>query len=74
MCGTKGEDFSHILSDIAIACENFDYLSVNLFCNNSTPLRRDEAIVSRFMGELYPLYKEHPKVEILVENTALGVG
>lgn len=74
LCGTDVEDFSHILPDIQTAVNHFEYLSVNLFCNNSTSLHRDEAIVGRFMEEVYPLYKDHPKVEILVENTGLGVG
>lgn len=74
LCGTDVEDFSHILPDIQTAVDHFEYLSVNLFCNNSTSLHRDEAIVARFMEEVYPLYKDHPKVEILVENTGLGVG
>jgi len=74
LCGTEGENFNHIAADIETACANFEYLSVNLFCNNSTPLRRDESLAQRFLQEVYPLYKDHPKVEILVENTDLGVG
>jgi len=74
LCGTEGENFNHIAADIETACANFEYLSVNLFCNNSTPLRRDESLAQRFLQEVYPLYKDHPNVEILVENTDLGVG
>ncbi len=74
LCGTDSEDFSHISRDIETACTHFEYLSVNLFCNNTTSVCRNEAIAARFINEVYPLYKDHPKVEILLENTDLGVG
>ncbi len=74
LCGTQGEGKGHILPDINTALQHFEYASVNLFCNNSTGLRRDEALVEWFMEEVYPLYKDNPKLEILVENTDLGVG
>ena len=74
LCGTDMEDFNHIVTDIETACENFEYLSVNLFCNNTTGVKRNEEIARRFVDEIYPLYKENPKIEILIENNDLGVG
>ena len=74
LCGTDVEDFNHIVTDIETACENFEYLSVNLFCNNTTGVKRNEKIARRFVDEIYPLYKENPKIEILIENNDLGVG
>lgn len=74
LCCTKGEDFAHIECDIETACAHFEYMSVNVFCSNSSAESRDEAMVARFMREIYPKYKQHPKIEILVENTDLGVG
>ena len=74
LCGTDVEDFNHIAADIETACENFEYLSVNLFCNNTTGVKRNEEIARRFVDEIYPLYKENPKIEILIENNDLGVG
>ena len=74
LCGTKGERFEHIAADIDTACNYFEYMSVNIFCNNTTLEQRDEEIVSRFISEIYIQYKDHPKVEILLENTDLGVG
>ncbi|MBR4094370.1 MAG: hypothetical protein IKK23_03065 [Bacteroidales bacterium] len=74
LCGTDVEDFNHIVTDIETACENFEYLSVNLFCNNTTGVKRSEEIARRFVDEIYPLYKENPKIEILIENNDLGVG
>ncbi len=74
LCGTDVEDFNHIVTDIETACENFEYLSVNLFCNNTTGVKRSEETAKRFVDEIYPLYKENPKIEILIENNDLGVG
>lgn len=74
MCCTKGEDFAHIEADIETACRHFEYMSVNVFCSNTSLELRDDEMVARFMREVYPKYSQHPKIEILVENTDLGVG
>ena len=74
MCCTKGEDFAHIEADIETACRHFEYMSVNVFCSNTSLEMRDDEMVARFMREIYPKYNQHPKIEILVENTDLGVG
>lgn len=74
LCGTEGESREHILKDIAIAKEYFEYFSVNVFCNNNTSLKRDDELVAWFASEVYPLIKEDPRIEVLMENTDLGVG
>ena len=74
LCCTEGESRERILSDIAIARQYFEYFSVNLFCNNGTELRRDEALARWFEEDVYPTLKDLPGVEILLNNTDLGVG
>lgn len=74
LCGTKGERREHILYDIETALQNFEYISVNLFCNNSTEHERDEAFVEWFVREVYPAIKNNPKIEVLLNNQDLGVG
>ena len=74
LCGTEGESREHILKDIAIAKEYFEYFSINVFCNNNTSLKRDDELVAWFASEVYPLIKEDPRIEVLIENTDLGVG
>lgn len=71
---TEGDSRERILSDIATARRHFEYFSVNLFCNNSTPIRRDEQLATWFISEVYPLIKDDPHIEVLVDNTDLGVG
>lgn len=74
LCCTQGETKEHIIRDIALANRYFEYFSVNLFCNNHTPVKRDEALAAWFEAEVYPKIKDNPKVEVLLNNTDLGVG
>ena len=74
LCGTEGETRERILSDIAIAKAHFEYLSVNLFCNNTTAIRRDEALAAWFIEQCYPRLRDDQQVEVLLNNTDLGVG
>lgn len=74
LCCTDGDSKERITNDIATAKKYFEYFSVNLFCNNSTTVKRDEALASWFVKELYPVLKDDSQVEVLVENIDLGVG
>ena len=74
LCCTEGENRDHILTDIALARQYFEYFSVNVFCNNSTSVRQDKALAQWFASEVYPQLEEDIKVEVLMENTDLGVG
>lgn len=74
LCCTEGDSKERILSDIAIAKQYFEYFSVNLFCNNHTDLKRDETLAEWFVKEVYPLIKDDERIEILLDNTDLGVG
>ena len=74
LCCVEGQTKETILSDIELAQRHFEYFSVNLFCNNTTSVRRDEALAEWFIQEVYPTIKDNPKIEILIENSDLGVG
>lgn len=74
LCCTQGETKEHILTDIALARQYFEYFSVNLFCNNHTPVKRDEKLAEWFEREVYPQIKEDEHIEVLLNNTDLGVG
>jgi hypothetical protein len=47
---------------------------VNLFCNNSTAVKRNEELAQWFINEVYPQIKEDDRIEVLIDNTDLGVG
>ena len=74
LCGTQGESKDHILKDIELAKRHFEYFSVNVFCNNGTSVRKDSELATWFAQKIYPTIKEDPRIEVLMENTDLGVG
>ena len=74
LCCTHGETKEHILKDIELAKEHFEYFSVNVFCNNHTSVKQDKDLATWFAKEIYPLIKDEPGIEVLMENTDLGVG
>ena len=74
LCGTQGERKEHIVNDIEIARKHFEYFSVNVFCNNSTSVKQDPELAQWFAREVYPQIKDVEGIEVLMENTDLGVG
>ena len=74
LCCTQGETKEHILKDIELAKAHFEYFSVNVFCDNHTPIKQDKELASWFAKEIYPMIKDDPRIEVLMENTDLGVG
>ena len=74
LCCTDDDSRERILADIETAKQYFEYFSVNLFCNNTTAVKRDEELAAWFVKELYPILKDDAQIEVLVENSDLGVG
>ena len=73
LCCTQGESKEHIIKDIEIAQTHFEYFSVNVFCNNSTSVKQDKELAQWFAREVYPKIKDEEGIEVLMENTDLGV-
>ena len=74
LCCTEGDTKGRILNDIALAERYFEYASVNVFCENGTAVKRDEELAKWFVEEVYPKLNVSSKIEILINNTDLGVG
>ena len=74
LCCTQGDSQERIRRDIALAEQYFEYASVNLFCENTTHVKRDNDLANWFVQEVYPQLKQSEKIEILIDNTDLGVG
>ena len=74
LLGTEGETKEHVINDIELAKKHFEYFSVNVFCNNGTDTKRDKELVAWFVKEIYPTLKDQPGIEVLLDNTDLGVG
>lgn len=73
MVGIKGQTKEMIAHDILVLKQYFKLGTVNVFTNNTTDVKRDDALVEWFMEE-YACLLEDPDVEVLYENTDFGVG
>lgn len=74
LIGFVGQTRDDIIKDINMARKYFEYTSVNVFVENSTDIKRDENLIAWFNENLYPKIKNEPSMEILLNNTDLGVG
>lgn len=73
MVGIKGQTREMIDRDMDILKKHFKLGTVNIYTNNSTPVKRDDALVEWFMDK-YAWMKDDPSIEVLYENTDFGVG
>lgn len=74
LCCTQDDTQERITDDIATARQHFEYVSINVFNNNTTEVQQDPALASWFAREIYPTLIDDAKIEALIENTDLGVG
>ena len=74
LCCTMDDTKERIMADIATTRRHFEYFSVNVFCNNGTATKRNDELAAWFASEVYPHIKDDPRIEVLIENTDLGVG
>lgn len=73
MVGIRGQTRQMIDTDIQILKKYFQLGSINVFTDNTTPIRQDPELVEWFVRE-YEWLREDPTVEVLYENTDFGVG
>lgn len=73
LVGVQGQTREMIDRDMEILLAHFPYGCVNLFQNNSTPIKRDEELV-RWFCEKYRFLQDNPNIDVLLENTDFGVG
>lgn len=73
MVGIKGQTREMIDYDIRMVKKHFNLGTINVFTNNTTPVKQDPELVKWFIEE-YSWLKEDPSVEVLYENTDFGVG
>ena len=72
--GLGGQDAKSMERDIDLALENFERVCVNIMCDNTTAVKPDKKAIGEFMQYIYPKYIGDSRVDILVNNTDLGVG
>lgn len=72
--GIKGQTAESMQNDIEQGLKFFERICVNIMCENSTEIRPDKGVIESFMREIFPTYKDNPRVDILINNTDFGVG
>ncbi|MFI3226875.1 MAG: radical SAM protein [Clostridia bacterium] len=72
--GIPGQTSQSMIEDIEIGLANFERVCVNIMQENGMPIKPDPSVILQFVDKVYPIYKENDRVDILMENTAFGVG
>ncbi|MGL4403672.1 MAG: radical SAM protein [Fusobacteriaceae bacterium] len=72
MVCTQGQTREMIRKDIELGLKYFRSVTVNIFIDNGTVVKRDPELVKWFLKEFYIL-RENPRVELLIDNKDLGV-
>ncbi len=70
----EGQTKESIIHDIKSAFELFEYFNVNVFIENSTSIKKDKLLESWFISEVAPELNKYSNIEVLINNTDLGVG
>ncbi len=72
--GLSGQTKESMVRDIRLGLEHFERVCVNIMVENTTEIKPDEAVIRTFIKNVYPLYKDNDRVDILLVNTEFGVG
>lgn len=73
LVGIKGQTKEMIKKDIYILENYFEKGCVNVYVENTTALKRDEELIKWFEEE-YSYLDKNENIEVLMNNTDLGVG
>lgn len=74
LVGIVGQTAQGVERDIRTALAHFRRVCVNVFCENSTPVKADAALLAQLDEEILPQFEGDARVDILRENTDFGVG
>lgn len=69
---TKGQTREMISKDIELGLKYFKSITINIFIDNGTVVKRDNELVKWFIGS-YSHLLEDERVELLIDNKDLGV-
>lgn len=72
--GLDGQTYTSMKHDIETGLTYFERVCVNIMVENSTKIKPNAEVIKLFMQELYPLYKDNERIDILIKNTDFGVG
>lgn len=72
--GIAGQSAESMIKDIETGLKYFERVCVNIMQDNIMPIKADPRVIKIFKEKVYPLYIDDIRVDILMENTAFGVG
>lgn len=72
--GISGQTAESMRRDIELGLTHFERICINIMCENSTAVKPDPQVISAFKAQVYPIYKDDARVDILIQNTDFGVG
>ena len=72
--GLSGQTAESMDRDIKTGLAHFERICINIMQENGKPIKPDPHVIEIFIKELYPKYIGDSRVDILMENTAFGVG
>lgn len=72
LIATQGQTKEMIEKDILLGLKYFKNITINVFINNGTEIKRDNNLVKWFIDEMKYLF-DNERVEILIDNKDLGV-
>lgn len=73
MVGIQGQTQAMIEKDMYILTHNFDYGTISIYRNNSTPIKRDDQLIHWFMNK-YGYLQNDSRYDFLASPTDFGVG
>jgi len=72
--GIPGQTSESMIWDIELGLKYFERVCVNIMQENGKQIKPDPNVVQVFVKEVYPKYIDNIRIDILMENTAFGVG
>lgn len=72
--GIPGQTSESMINDIKTGLKYFERVCVNIMVDNGMPIRPDPRVIKNFIENVYPLYINNNRVDILLNNTDFGVG
>lgn len=72
--GLTGQTLESMKHDIETGLHYFQRICINIMNENTTEIHPDPEVIRLFMENLFLQYRNHPRADILIENTEFGVG
>ena len=72
--GVTGQTAQSMRYDIETGLRYFERICINIMVENTSQIQPDPQVIKMFVDNFYEMYKNDPRVDILLENTDFGVG